>query len=150
MSCKNKKNTAAAMATALVRKEFSFYAKEDALNEVLEDIAAEGVTIVAFTITKGDKRNVNFVRMIFGPDSSNSSFANNVARDALQSAGIRFNEEKVIQVIVAPAPGLALRVFQALDNVKVFATYSAVNSIILNVSDIKAALKSLKKNNIIS
>jgi hypothetical protein len=154
MSCKKKKNTAT--ATAVVRKEFSFYTSEEVLNEILGDVAAEGVTIVAFTITKVDKRNkkskksVYFARLIFGPDSSNSSFANKVAREALQSAGVQFNEKKVIQLIVAPAPGVALRVFQALENVEVFATYSAVNSIILNVADIKAALKALKKSGIIS
>jgi hypothetical protein len=158
MSCKNKKKNTAT-GTALVRKQFSFYTSEEALEEILGDIAAEGVTITAFTITKVDKKtkknkkrksNIYFARLVFGPDDANSSFANKVAREALQSAGVQFNEKKVIQVIVASAPGVALRVFQALENIEVPATYSGINSIFLNVDDIKAALKALKKSGLIS
>lgn len=143
MRSKTNKNT----ATALLRNEFSFYANEKGLEKIFESIAEEGVTIIAFTIT--NMRNVYFVRMVAGPPGSNSSFANSVVRDALHSAGVRYHEKEVIQVIVAPAPGIARNIFQALTDVRLIASYSAVNSIILNVSDNQTALKLLRENNII-
>lgn len=136
--------------TALLRQEFSFYANDEFLNQVLKNIAAEGVTLIAFTITKMDMGNVNFVRMVVGTPTSNSSRANMVVRDVLQSAGIRYHQEEVIQIIVTPAPGVLSSILQTLyHRVIVFATYSGVNSIILNVSNIKTALNLLKQNNII-
>ncbi|MCH6267733.1 hypothetical protein [Neobacillus citreus] len=137
--------------TAVLRQEFSFYANEEVLDSVLDDIADQGVTIVAFTITKLDMGRVNFVRMVVGPDNSNSSRANQIARDALRRAGVRFRQEEVIQIIVSPAPGILRNVLRALSpRVVVFAAYSGINSIILNVSDIPTALQLLRQNNIIA
>ncbi|WP_423798395.1 hypothetical protein [Neobacillus sp. SAB-20_R2A] len=137
--------------TAVLRQEFSFYATDEVLDSVLDDIAAQGVTVVAFTITKLDMGRVNFVRMVVGPDTSNSSRANQIARDALRRAGVRFHQEEVIQIIVSPAPGILRNVLRALrPQVVVFAAYSAINSIILNVSDIPTALQLLRQNNIIA
>lgn len=137
--------------TAVLRLEFSFYANDEVLDSVLEDIAAQGVTVAAFTITKLDMGRVNFVRMVVGPDSSNSSRANQIARDALHRVGIRFDQEEVIQIIVTPAPGILRNVLRSLPpQVVVFAAYSGINSIILNVSDIPTALQVLKQNNIIA
>ncbi|MFC4799705.1 hypothetical protein ACFPA1_10075 [Neobacillus sp. GCM10023253] len=137
--------------TAVLRQEFSFYANEEVLDSVLDDIADQGVTIVAFTITKLDMGRVNFVRMVVGPDNSNSSRANQIARDALRRAGVRFHQEEVIQIIVSPAPGILRNVLRALSpRVVVFAAYSGINSIILNVSDIPTALQLLRQNNIIA
>jgi hypothetical protein len=137
--------------TALLRQEFSFYANDEVLNQVLKNIAAEGVTIIAFTITKMDMGNVNFVRIVVGTPTSNNSRANMVVRDVLQSAGIRYHQEEVIQIIVTPSPGVLGSILQTLyHRVIVFATYSGVNSIILNVSNIRTALNLLKQNNIIS
>ena len=136
--------------TATLRQEFSFYANDGTLNTILRNIAAQGVTIIAFTINKLDMGNVNFVRMVVGPLSSNSSRANSVARDALRSAGVRYHQEEVIQIIVTPAPGILSRILQALyHHVVVFAAYSGANSIILNVSNNQTALKLLKQDNII-
>jgi len=135
-------------ATAVIRREFSFYADDDSFNDILADLAAEGVTIIALTVTALNM-GVNFVRMVVGPPNSNSSFANMVARNALTSAGVRFREKKVIQIIAAPSPGRGLRIFQALRNVRLIAAYTGVNSIILNVSNIKTALAILMKKNII-
>ncbi|MBI0578249.1 hypothetical protein IEC97_12835 [Neobacillus cucumis] len=136
--------------TATLRQEFSFYANDETLNMILRDIAAQGVTIIAFTINKLDMGNVNFVRMVVGPLSSNSSRANSVARDALRSAGVRFHQEEVIQIIVTPAPGILSRILHSLfHHVVVFAAYSGANSIILNVSNNQTALKLLKQDNII-
>ncbi|MGG3563271.1 hypothetical protein ABES03_16900 [Neobacillus rhizosphaerae] len=134
-----------------LRQEFSFYANDEVLNTILKNIAAGGVTIAAFTITKINMRNVNFVRFVVGPDSSNSSQANLVAQDALRSLGIQYDQEKVIQLIGNPGtPGILSTILEALYlHVVVFATYTGVTSIILNVSDIKSALRLLKKNNII-
>jgi hypothetical protein len=137
-------------STATLRQEFSFYANDETLNTILRNIAAQGVTIIAFTINKLDMGNVNFVRMVVGPLSSNSSRANSVARDALRSADVRYHQEEVIQIIVTPAPGILSRILQSLyHHVVVFAAYSGANSIILNVSNNQTALKLLKQDNII-
>ncbi|MDQ1143926.1 hypothetical protein QE429_000753 [Bacillus sp. SORGH_AS 510] len=137
--------------TVMLRQEFSFYANDEVLKTILQNIAAGGVTIAAFTITKINMRNVNFARLVVGPDSSNSSQANLVAQDALRSLGVQFDQEKVIQLIGNPGtPGILSNVLQILSHrVEVFATYTGVNSIILNVSDIQTALRLLKKNNIV-
>lgn len=137
--------------TSTLRQEFSFYVNDEALSTILKNIAAEGVTIAAFTITKMDMGSVNRVRLVVGPDSSNSSHANLVARDALQSLGVRYHQEEVIQIIGNPrTPGVLSSILQTLfHHVVVFATYSGVNSIILNVSDIQTALQLLKENSII-
>ncbi|MDP4087072.1 MAG: hypothetical protein Q8934_21145 [Bacillota bacterium] len=136
--------------TAVLRQEFSFYATDEVLDTILENIAAGGVSVIAFTITKMDMGSVNFVQMVVGPLTSNSSLANMIARDALHSAGVRFHQKEVIQIIIAPAPGILRRVLHALfHHVVVIAAYSGINSIILNVSDIEAALQILRKNNII-
>jgi hypothetical protein len=137
--------------TVTLRQEFSFYANDEVLNTILKNIAAGGVTIAAFTITKINMRNVNFVRFVVGPDSSNSAKANLVAQDVLRSLGIQYDQEKVIQLIGNPGtPGILGETLQTLfQHVVVFATYTGVNSFILNVSDIQTALRLLKKNNII-
>ena len=137
--------------TVTLRQEFSFYANDGVLNTILKNIAAGGVTIAAFTITKINMRNVNFVRLVVGPDSSNSSQANLVAQDALRSLGIQYDQEKVIQLIGNPGtPGILNTILQTLyHHVVVLATYTGVNSFILNVSDMQTALRLLKKNNII-
>lgn len=137
--------------TVTLRQEFSFYANDEVLNTILKNIADGGVTIAAFTISKINMRNVNFARLVVGPDSSNSSQANLVARDALRSLGIQFDQEKVIQLIGNPGtPGILSNVLQILSHhVEVIATYTGVNSFILNVSDIQLALRLLKKNNIV-
>jgi hypothetical protein len=137
--------------TVTLRQEFSFYANDEVLNTILKNIAAGGVTIAAFTITKINMRNVNFVRLVVGPDRSNSSQANLVAQDALRSLGIQYDQEKVIQLIGNPGtPGILSNILQILYlHVVVFATYTGVTSIILNVSDIQIALRLLKKDNII-
>lgn len=137
--------------TATLRQEFSFYANDEVLNTILKNIAAGGVTLAAFTITKINMRNVNFARLVVGPDRSNSSQANLVAQDALRSVGVQFDQEKVIQLIGNPGtPGILSNVLQVLSHhVEVFATYTGVNSFILNVSDIQLALRLLKKNNIV-
>lgn len=88
MSTKPKKST----SMAVLRQEFSFYAPDGVLNTILKNIAAEGVTVIAFTITKMDMGNLNFVRMVVGPLNSNSSHANRVARDVLNSAGVRYHQ----------------------------------------------------------
>ncbi|MEH7117458.1 hypothetical protein V7128_08565 [Neobacillus vireti] len=143
-------NTNKPNSTATLRQEFSFYANDETLNAILRDIAAQEVTIIAFTINKLDFGNVNFVQMVVGPLRSNSSRANSVARDALRSAGVRFHQEEVIQIIVTPAPGILARILQSLyHHVVVFAAYSGANSIILNVSNNQTALKLLKQDNII-
>jgi hypothetical protein len=137
--------------TVTLRQEFSFYANDEVLNTILKKIAAGGVTIAAFTITKINMRNVNFARLVVGPDSSNSSQANLVARDALRSIGIQFDQEKVIQLSGNPGtPGILSNVLQILSHhVEVIATYTGVNSFILNVSDTQMALRLLKKNKIV-
>jgi hypothetical protein len=137
--------------TYTLRQEFSFYANDEALNTILKNIAAGGVTIAAFTITKMNMGRGNLVRLVVGPDSSNSPYANKVAQDAIHSIAVRYHQEEVIQIIGNPrTPGVLSIVLQTLyHHVVVFATYSGVNSIILNVSDIQTALRLLKKNNII-
>jgi hypothetical protein len=137
--------------TATLRQEFSFYANDEALNTILKSIAAGGVTIAAFTITKMNMGRGNHVRLVVGPDSSNSSRANQVAQDAFHSIAVRYHQEEVIQLIGNPrTPGVLSSILQTLyPHVVVFATYSGVNSIILNVSDIQTALQLLKENNII-
>lgn len=137
--------------TVTVRQEFSFYANDEVLNTILKNIAAGGVTIAAFTISKINMRNVNFARLVVGPDSSNSSQANMVAQDALRSVGVQYDKEKVIQLIGNPGtPGILSNVLQILSHhVEVIATYTGVNSFNLNVSDIQLALRLLKKNNIV-
>jgi hypothetical protein len=146
VSRKNNENT----ATALLRQEFSFYANEEELDRILGMIAAEGVALIAFTITSIDRGNVYFVRMIVGPESSNSLFANNVAREALHSVCIRYHEKEVIQIIVGePQPGLGRRILRALCPLRLFTTYTGDNSLILNLSDNRTALKLLRENNII-
>ncbi len=137
-------------STATLRQEFSFYANDETLHTILRNIAAQGVTIVAFTINKLDMSNVNFVRMVVGPLSSNSSRANAVARDALRSAGVRYHQEEVIQIIITPTPGLLSRILESLyHHVVVFVAYSGANSIILNVSNNQTALTFLRQDNII-
>jgi len=132
---------------ALVRHEFSFYANDNALNNIFEKIAADGVAIIAFTIT--NRMNVNFVRMIAGPLNSNSSFANKVVRNALRSERIQYDETEVIQIIFSPSPGVGLGIFQALRNMRVFAAYSAANGIIINGSDTQTVLNLLKQAHVI-
>lgn len=88
--------------TARLRQEFSFYENDEALNTILKNIAAGGVTIAAFAITKMDMRGVNFVRLVVGPDSSNSSHANLVAQDALHLLAVRYHQEEVNQIIGNP------------------------------------------------
>jgi hypothetical protein len=146
VSRKTNENT----AIALLRQEFSFYANEEELDRVLGFIADEGVTLIAFTITTMDRGDVYFVRMIVGPPSSNSSFANKVAREALHSVCIRYHEKEVIQIIVGePSPGFGRRILQALCPLRLFTTYTGDNSLILNLSDNRTALKLLRDNNII-
>lgn len=137
-------------AKAILRQEFNFYANDDVLDQIFEDIADAGVTLIAFTITAMNRRNMNFVRMVVGPPNANSSSANRVARNALHSAGVRYHEKQVIQLIVPPTPGFGRSVFRTLYNLRLFATYSAVNGFILNISNPETALKILKQNNIIN
>ena len=135
---------------ALLRQEFSFYANEEELDRVLGFIANEGVVLIAFTITTTERGDVYFVRMVVGPPSSNSSFANKVAREALHSVCIRYHEKEVIQIIAGePTPGLGRRILQALCPLRLFTSYTGDNSLILNLSDNRTALKLLRENNII-
>jgi hypothetical protein len=137
--------------TAVLRQEFSFYASDEVLNTILKNIAAKGITIVAFTIAKLDIGRVNFVRIVAGPLSSNSSQANQAVQEILRSAGIRYHQKEVIQIIItAPAPGILSSVLQALSHhVVMYAAYSGINSIILNVSNPQTVIQVLKQNNII-
>ncbi len=143
------RNTKKLIAT--LRQEFSFYANDEDLNTILRKIAAEGVTIIAFTITKVNGGRINFVRLVVGPENSNSSRANMVLADVLREIGIRYHQKEVIQLIVViPAPGILSSILDALyHHVIVFAAYTGDNSAILDVSDIQTALKFLKKNNVI-
>ncbi|WP_419888683.1 hypothetical protein ACN6MT_26255 [Neobacillus niacini] len=145
-----RRNTNDNTAIALLRQEFSFYVNEAELDRVLGFIADEGVTLIAFTITTMDKGDVYFVRMIVGPNNCNSSFANKVAREALHSVCIRYHEKEVIQIIISePSPGFGRKILQALCPLRLFATYTGDNSLILNLSDNRTALKLLREANII-
>ncbi len=139
-----------AKAKGVLRQEFNFYANDEVLDQIFKDIADAGVTLIAFTITAMNRRNTNFVRMVVGPPNANSSYANRVARNALHSAGVQYHEKEVLQIIAAPSPGFGRSVFQTLYNLRLFATYSAANGFILNISNPETALKILKQNNIIN
>jgi hypothetical protein len=138
--------------SSTLRQEFSFYANDELLNTILKNIADQGVVISAFTIAKMDMGSVNFARIVVGPSGANSSHANMVTRDVLHTAGVRFQQEEVIQILAPTGtPGVLSSILQTLlHHVVVFATYSGANSIILNVSNIQTALQLLRQNNIIS
>ncbi|WP_423800424.1 hypothetical protein [Neobacillus sp. SAB-20_R2A] len=138
--------------TSQIRQQFTFNADDENLNTILRNISNRGVSFTAFTITKL-KNNTNFVKIVVGPPESNSPEANRVVREVLRSQGVRFQEEKVIQLrsFQTGVPGVLARIYDALFRfVKVKAIYAGeLNSIILNVSDVEKALQLLRQNNII-
>jgi hypothetical protein len=137
--------------TPQIRLEFSFSVNDETLNNILAGLAARGVSLTGYMITKMD--SINFARIVVGPPQSNSPRDNYVVREVLRSAGVRFQEKKVIQLLglEAGTPGVLSRIFQALfHQVRVNAIYAGeLNAIFLNVSNINLALRLLKQNHII-
>ncbi|WHX40298.1 hypothetical protein QNH36_22070 [Mesobacillus sp. AQ2] len=137
--------------TARIRHQFTFTADDKTLNKILKDISDRGVSFTAATITK--LQNTNLVRIVVGPPQSNDPEENEVVRDVLCSEGVRFKEEKVIQILglVTGTTGVLSGIYDALfHKVKVKAIYYGENNaIIVNVSDVKIALRLLEANGII-
>ncbi|WP_419888282.1 hypothetical protein ACN6MT_23345 [Neobacillus niacini] len=137
--------------TARIRQQFTFTADDQTLNNIIKNISNRGVSFTGTTITK--LQNTNLVRIVVGPPLSNDPDANRVVRDVLCSAGVRFLEEKVIQLLglVTGTIGVLSRIYEALfRKVKVKAIYFGEdNAIIVSVSDVKRALRLLEKNDII-
>ncbi|MDR6120586.1 hypothetical protein QFZ87_000183 [Bacillus sp. SLBN-46] len=137
--------------TTRIRQQFTFTANNDILNEVLAEISNEGVSFTAFTITR--MRDTNLVRIVVGPPRSNDAESNRVVREVLRSAGVRYQEEEVIQLqgLKTGTTGVLSRIYNSLFHVvKVKAIYlGEENAIIINVSDVQTALRLLEQNNII-
>ncbi len=137
--------------TVRIRQQFTFTANDYTLDHIIEDVSERGVSFTAFTITK--LQNTNLVRTVVGPAGSNDPASNRVVREVLRSAGVRFLEERVIQLLglAAGARGVLTRIYRALfRDVKVKAIYQGEeNAIIINVSDVNKALRLLEQNNII-
>ncbi|MDR4946532.1 hypothetical protein [Neobacillus cucumis] len=137
--------------TPRIRQQFTFTANDETLNNIIKNITNRGVSFTATTITK--LQNTNLVRIVVGPPQSNDPDANRVVRDVLHSAGVRFKEEKVIQLLglITGTIGVLSRIYEALfRNVKVKAIYYGEdNAIIVSVSDVKTALRLLEENDII-
>lgn len=137
--------------TARIRQQFTFTADDETLNNIIKNISIRGVSFTASTITKLQKNNL--VRIVVGPPRSNDPVANRVVRDVLRSAGVRFQENKVIQLLglITGTTGVLSRIYEALfRNVKVKAIYYGEdNAIIVSVSDVETALRLFEQNNII-
>ena len=137
--------------TVRIRQQFTFTANDETLNRIIRNISNSGVSFTAFTITK--LQNTNLVRAVVGPPGTNDPNANRVVREALRSSGVRFREEEVIQLLglTTGVVGVLSRIYAALfRNVKVKAIYQGEeNAIIINVSDVRTALRLLERNDII-
>ncbi|WP_079504149.1 hypothetical protein [Mesobacillus jeotgali] len=137
--------------TPVIRQQFTFTANDRTLNEIIAKISNRGVSFTAFTITK--LHEINLVRIVVGPPRSNDPASNRVVREVLDSLGVKYKEEQVIQLLglETGAQGVLTRIYSSLfREVKVRAIYQGEeNAIILNVSNIKKALRLLAEEGII-
>jgi hypothetical protein len=137
--------------TPRIRQQFTFTANDRTLNEIIENISDRGVSFTAFTITK--LHDSNLARIVVGPSDSNDPNSNRVVRKVLDSLSVRYKEEQVIQLLGLETgdQGVLTRIYSALfREVKVKAIYPGEeNAIILNVSNIKKALRLLNQEGII-
>ncbi len=138
----------------LIRTQFSFRVNDAVLNTLLGRIADNGTSITGYAQIKSSQfYNLNSVRMVVGPPASINPAAVRFVRNLLTSRGIRFQEERVIQILktVPGTPGVIRSIYRALRlNVKVKAIYlGEATAIFVNTSNVAKSIQILKQKKII-
>lgn len=134
-----------------IRTQFSFFAKDRMVSCILASIARQRVNITAFAIIKKHNRS-NSLRLVAGSPDVESANDLCIVRRVLKSFGIKFREEKVVQVknITPNVPGVFNSIFGSLwCRVRVKAMYDGEqNASFLNVSDVKKTIRLLSQKNV--
>lgn len=133
-----------------LRTQFTFVVNDQTLNCILSRIASHSVNIAAFFTTKKNGK-INFVRLVVGSSKSETIQELGVVIKTLNSFGVRFKVEKVIELFTIPAgiPGGYNRVIGSLwCKVQLKSFYVGEDNVIyLNVSNIKKAIGILSQKN---
>ncbi len=135
----------------LIRTQFAFRANDYILHLILGFIADNGTSITGYFQNK--YKNINIVKLVVGPPGSVNPNDIRIVRKILSSLGVRFKEEKVIQIIktVPGTPGVIRSIFNSLwRKVIVKSIYlGEETAIFVNSTNIVKAILILKQNNII-
>ncbi len=135
-----------------IRTQYTFLANDRTLSCILSGIAKKKINITGFLQTK-IRNHFNFVRLVVGSPDAETKHDLRVARQVLTSLGVKFQEEKVIQVLrITPGvPGVINRIFGALwCKVKVKSFYIGEETrLFLNVSNIHKAIKILSQTKVV-
>jgi hypothetical protein len=133
-----------------IRTQFTFTATDRDLNRILSGLAEESVNINGYFQTLAGKK-FNFVRMAVGTSTAETERDIRIVRKTMKSAGVRFKENQVIQVVnlTAGVPGQINAIFSTLwCKMQVRAIYLGEdNNLYLDVSNIGNAIRLLSKEN---
>ncbi|WP_436242052.1 hypothetical protein [Paenibacillus sp. LjRoot56] len=134
-----------------IRTQFIFLAKDRMLSCILAKVARQRVNITAITVIKKHNHS-NSLRLVAGSPDTESPSDLWIVRSILKSFGVKFREEKVVQVknITPNVPGVFNSIFGAVwCRVKVKAMYDGEqNASFLNVSDVKKTIRILSQKNV--